>query len=379
VASLFRHPQSKYWTACFRNTAGKQRRISTKTTDKRLAQRIADQFEKASRNKVTLAQIEKTLRTFAEELDPQIIERRSLRAFCSEWLAEKEPSVSTSTFKFYRQALQRYLAHLGERSDRPIGEITRNDLVTYRNQLAARVSAVTANHDVAAVKAVFAAAKALNRIYENPAESLKPVRETQKDSNKRRPFTIGELQALIAAADPEWQSMIRFGLYCGARLIDVALLQWLNIDLIRGELRYEVRKTGKRICVPLVGSLLAHIESLDASDDPRAFLHPRAAASVQRRRSSSGISTQFGQLLELAGLRPPKDRSTKAATGSRRSFAPLSFHSLRHTAVSLLKDAGVPQATVQELVGHSSAEMSALYTHVGFAALAKAAASLPAL
>jgi integrase len=36
----------------------------------------------------------------------------------------------------------------------------------------------------------------------------------------------------------------------------------------------------------------------------------------------------------------------------------LSFHSLRHTAVSLLKEAGIPDAVVMELVGHESAAMS---------------------
>jgi integrase len=48
---------------------------------------------------------------------------------------------------------------------------------------------------------------------------------------------------------------------------------------------------------------------------------------------------------------------------------------LRHTAVSLLKDAGIPQAAVQELIGHDSEQMSALYTHVGREALEKAAAA----
>ena len=40
----------------------------------------------------------------------------------------------------------------------------------------------------------------------------------------------------------------------------------------------------------------------------------------------------------------------------------LSFHSLRHTAVTLLKEAGIPQAVVMELVGHDNEEMSQHYT-----------------
>jgi integrase len=56
-----------------------------------------------------------------------------------------------------------------------------------------------------------------------------------------------------------------------------------------------------------------------------------------------------------------------------------SFHSLRHTAVSLLKDAGIPDAVVMALVGHESTAISYRYTHVGKESLAKAAAALPEL
>jgi integrase len=53
------------------------------------------------------------------------------------------------------------------------------------------------------------------------------------------------------------------------------------------------------------------------------------------------------------------------------------FQSLRHTAVSLLKDAGLPDAVVMALVGHASAAMSQRYTHVGKEALSRATGSLP--
>jgi len=62
---------------------------------------------------------------------------------------------------------------------------------------------------------------------------------------------------------------------------------------------------------------------------------------------------------------------------AKRSTNGLSFHALRHTAVSLLKDAGIPEAVVMQLVGNDSQAMSARYTHFGIEALAKAAATLP--
>jgi hypothetical protein len=40
MASIWRHPRSQYWTACFRDATGRQRRISTKETDQFKAELI---------------------------------------------------------------------------------------------------------------------------------------------------------------------------------------------------------------------------------------------------------------------------------------------------------------------------------------------------
>ena len=76
--------------------------------------------------------------------------------------------------------------------------------------------------------------------------------------------------------------------------------------------------------------------------------------------------------------RTPKapHRSKGKGRDAKRSSNGLSFHALRHTAVSLLKDAGIPEAVVMELVAQDSKAMSAHDTHVGTEALAKAVAAL---
>src|SRR6266436_454866 len=120
MASIWKHPRSPFWTACFRDATGKQRRVSTKTTDRNLAHRIAREFETATRQKRTLHQLEKVLRTFHEELCGETSAARSLRSFCEEWLAEKRPSVSASTFKFYHAVTDKLYAFFGTRADQPI-------------------------------------------------------------------------------------------------------------------------------------------------------------------------------------------------------------------------------------------------------------------
>ena len=380
MASVWKHPSSKYWTACFRDATGKQRRITTKETNWRLAQKMADEFEKETRQKRSLRQFQRVLDRLHEEFSGQKVLRVSLRSYGAEWLEAKELSVTPSTLNFYPNLLAKLFEYLGPKADQPLSEIAQTDLVAFRNSLAQKLSARSVNHDLYGLKMVFRSARRDGYLADDPAEFIEPVRQSSIErTNSRRPFTVPELQTLLSVADSEWRSLIKVGLYTGGRLGDVAALCWTNIDLQREELRFVARKTRKTAVIPLIGALRAHIESLPAGDDPHAFLHPRAAKIVQNKSRCAALSREFGDLLVQAGLREVSPRRSGSGHDGRRNSNALCFHSLRHTAVSLLKDAGIPQATVQELVGHSSAEMSALYTHVGRESLERAAAALPAL
>jgi integrase len=109
-------------------------------------------------------------------------------------------------------------------------------------------------------------------------------------------FTIPELQAALSVADPEWCSMILFGVYTGQRLGDIASLTWANIDLLKGELRLSTQKTGRLMVLPLAPPLVRHLEAIPCSDSSQTPLHPRAAALLARQGRSAALSNQFGDL-----------------------------------------------------------------------------------
>ena len=228
------------------------------------------------------------------------------------------------------------------------------------------------------IKMICHAAKRDGYIVEDPAEFVDTIRNDSNDS--RRPFTIPEIQSVLSVADPEWQSLIKFGLYTGQRLADIALLTLDNIDLERNEIRLRTRKTTKRLMIPIAAPLRSHLESLPAGDEPGAPLHPRAYGTMKRQGKSGNLSNQFADILAQAGLRPKTPhRSVGKGRNARRTSNDLTFHSLRHTAVSLMKNAGIPEGAVMELIGHESKVMSHHYTHVGNEALEKAVAALPAI
>jgi integrase len=379
MASIWKHPKSRYWTACFRDVSGHQRRASTRETNRKRAQRIADEYEKASRSKRALKQVQTVLDRLHEELSGAQIVRTTVRSRVATWLETKKPETAPATLYFYRNSIGKFLDFLGPRADHPITEVTKQDIVAFRNQVSTRVSAKTTNHGLRAVKSFFKSAREDDVIPEDPATSVKGVQKEATTANKRA-FTLDELRAVLDAADPEWKSMILFGLYTGQRLADVATVRWSNVDLAKGEIRLTTRKTGKVMILPIAAPLRRYLEGLPSTDDGDAPLHPRAFAVVERLSKSGGLSGQFIDLLAQAGIREKQaHRSRGIGRSAQRQAAGLSFHSLRRTATTLLHEAGVPAAVVQSLIGHDSEEVHQLYVAVGKEALANAAATLPDL
>ena len=372
MASLWKREKSRYYTACWTDAKGRRMKRSTKTTDKKLAEKLARQFEEESRAKRTANQARRILASIYKEVAGESLATTTARDFINGFVEGKAPQVSKATHDYYKGHARRFLEWLGAKADLDLADLTKKDLTAYRNHIATRTGSRTVNNTLKAIRTFFSAAKKDGFISDDPASDVDTVRD--RSESNRRPFTLPELQAIIAVADEEWRSMIRFGLYTGQRLSDIASLTWQNIDIAKNEIRLTTRKTGRRQTLPLSPALRAHIAGMTAGDDPSAPLHPVAAAIVEKGRAGP-LSKSFGDLLEAAGLRV----HAAAEAGNARARYPLSFHSLRHTATSLLKAAGVPQSVVMNYIGHDSADVSHGYTHTGREAMEKTAAAFPTL
>jgi integrase len=380
MAFLWKHPESKYFMARFVDLNGKRRNRSTRSTNRKEAQKIADAYEAATRKRRTAQQVREVITELHEEITGEKFPSQTFRYFAEAWLDRKQPEVSEATSVSYQKTVSKFTAFLLERADADITEITSDDILRFRNHEAKTLTPKTVNRYLKCLRMLFKAARQDKVITENPSEF---VSATKKATTKaRRPFTIAELQSLMVAADDEWKSMIRFGLYTGQRLGDIARLKWGNIDLVKGEIRLVAQKTNKSSVLPIAAPLKQHIQSLRIQSGRDVPVHARASAIVDKQGRSANLSNQFSDLLAKTGLRKKASRSkvaAKAGRGAVRETGELSFHCLRHTAVTMMKDPGAPEAAVMELVGHDSEQMSAHYTHVGQDALKKAAAMLPVI
>ncbi len=378
MASIRKKKDSKYWFACFALPNGERTQRSTKETDRKKALKLAEAFEDAARRRVTARQMQSVIADLYAKIVGTPLGFSTVRAFFESWLSRKKPETSPTTFMFYEGKARRFLDWLGSRADEEMARVTQADILAFRSAELERVSPPTVNHEIKFLRMVFKTAKEDGLVSENPVDAVKNSKRTQPKI--RRAFTLQELQILLSAAEGEWRSLILFGLYTGQRLGDLARLTWQNIDLQRDEIRLVSNKTGRQQIIPIASPLRRHLEGLRAGDDPKEPLHPRAFASVSKSGKVGTLSRQFYELMASVGLATRKPhRRTEVSVGrdGRRNISEISFHALRHTATSLMKNAGISSAIVQDIIGHDSEAISANYTHIDDAAKRSALNAIP--
>ena len=380
MASLRKHPRSPFYFACYTLSDGRRTQRSTGTNDRRKALSIALKYEDAAREGAAGRFVESRARKVIADIyalaNAEAMPNSTSRTFLKVWLDRKSLEADASTHGRYTGVVNQFLDHIGRKADADIKKVTPTDVAGFRDAAAKRLAIGTANLMLKILRSAFAVARREGLTDDNPAERV-TVLKRQTDF-ERRPFTLPELKRIVEVADEEWRGMILFGLYTGQRLGDIALLTWQNLDLAREEIRLTTGKTGRRQILPLAAPLNKYVEKLPAGDAPDAPLFPRAYATVQRQGRAGNLSNQFHKILVAAGFAAKRShRSTGKGRNVSRERNDLSFHSLRHTATTLLKSAGVSDAVAREFIGHDSALISKNYTHIPTDILKKAAAKLP--
>lgn len=386
MASLHKDPRNKnqYWNCAFTLPGGKRTIRSTKQTDRRKAERICFEWgqsvRKAESGRFTESAARRVIGDIYELANGERLPAANAEAFLETWLAAKKPETSPATARAYADMVARFLSYLGERKTLDLSRITRADIAGFRDSFAKRkLAAGTANVALKILRGAFTQAQRDGIISENPAALVKGVKIVHGEA-QRRAFTIRELEQMLEAANDEWRGIILAGLYTGQRLGDIAGLTWENVDLSRAELKLVTSKTGRQQIIPLAKPLLRILEAIPAGDNPKQPLFPAAYAATQRTGKVGTLSNQFHAILASAALVPHRSHQKRGGgRGEKRETGGLSFHCLRHTATSLLKNAGISPAIVQEFVGHDSKTVSAQYTHIETSALRAAADAMPDL
>ena len=361
-------PKSPYWVACF-NGIGSDGNIqrfkrSTKTTDRKLAQRLADEWETAAKlageGRLTESHCRKVISDMYERAVGEPLHFRTARAYLLEWLEGTKADVEIRSYFRYYQIIHEFLKHLGVKADRLLREITPKDIRLWRDSLKAKgLASPTVNGALKVLRTPFKAAHDNGYIDINPCttNSVRPLKDEARNVSKDV-FTREQIAALVKAAPSEdWRGMILLGYFTGLRLRDCSELRWSSVDLTDQTLTVETRKTRKTVTVPIHPQfgvwLLKQTRGIG-----KAPVFPTLAGKSSGGKY--GLSMTFSRTMERAKI---KGRILRESSGAGRSQSSLSFHSLRHSFNAALANAGVGVEMRQELIGHSSLEMNRLYTH----------------
>jgi integrase len=289
--------------------------------------------------------------------------KATTRQWIDRWLEAKELEAEPSTFTRYKGIVERFAGHLGAKAKRDVAALGVEDIARFRDNEAKERSRATANLSVKVLRICFGEAERRGLLTTNPAKRVS-ILKLSAERTHRRGFTLAELRRVLdTAGDSEMRGLILFGIYTGQRLGDVARLTWQQVDLEKGVARFIQKKTRHRLELPLARPLLDYLLTLSAPDDAALPVFPEAAAAAEKKIGT--LSNRFSDLLADAGLVEARThQAEKSGRNAKRQTSALSFHSLRHSAVSLLKASGATDAMAMAIAGHESAAISRHYTHL---------------
>jgi len=278
-----------------------------------------------------------------------------------------------------QDSYRRFYQMDGRKSSKSIEAFTSEDARVFRQWLldgAGRKkpsSKKTAANKIKTITAVFSQAMAEGLINTNPLASLKALPSDNKLT--RQPFTMDEVNRLILnSPDNEWRGLITVAAFTGLRLGDCMGLVWDDVNLGAGYVETvpaKTKRSNRVVKIPITPTLRAYLEAIPEDDRCGHVLKSLSQVSQTGR---TGVSLQFVELMEKAGVGRGKSQNNGSKTFYERGF-----HSLRHTLTSWMANANVPEEIRMKILGHSTQSVHALYTHLGDETLALAMAGIPQL
>ena len=259
---------------------------------------------------------------------------------------------------------------------RDLGGVTHEMVCEYLALLRMGICGSTYNARVCVLREIFHVLASKAGLEEDPWEG---VRLRPDDSHSRRELTLEELKRLLPAAKkagPQWHTLFLIGIYTGLRLGDCCTIDWSQINMMQGVIQLIPRKTrrhahGRPITIPIHPALGQALLEQTEEIKPGPVL-PMIAEMYNRARWQ--VSHEISQIFKAANI------VTSIKLEGRRNKTPeATFHSLRHTFVSLSANAGVPLHVVQSIVGHESTAMTRHYYHESVDALRRAVNAIPTI
>lgn len=201
------------------------------------------------------------------------------------------------------------------------------------------------------LSSVLGMAKRWGMIDRNVAEDVKKLRE---DNAQDRVLTLEEETRILGASADYLARIIRLALYTGMRLGEILALKWSDVERRKGEvvlggfIRIGSESKGHRARhVPINRGVLEVLGEIKPVETKHGFV---PFVFVSNRTTKQYLVTSVSLAF--------------AAAARRAGVEGVTFHTLRHTAVSRMVAAGIPDRIIMKIVGHTTPNMVSRYAHL---------------
>lgn len=254
----------------------------------------------------------------------------------------------------YKRAATLLCEFLGDLANRPLDQLTVSECTEFLQHRLKHVSYGTVGLHKSLLSTAFNAAVADDIISKNPFSYTRLDHIAPRDMPrklKRLPFTSQEMHIMLTQFASPWKELVAVSFLTGGQRIgDVCRLPWSGVDFISGLVTINPQKTGyagQTIVAPMIAPLRAILERMYKPGEEYVF--PELRDMYESSRGS--VSTQFTAMLRAYGIESKIDKSR----GAGRAFSEKSFHSIRHTVVSMLRSSNrFSQDLARQIVGHNS-------------------------
>jgi integrase len=332
------------------------------TTGKRQQPYLPERF-------ATEREAERRLRAWLRDAEQGRVARptkMTVRDLCIEWLdGAARQRVRDTTLEDYEATVRVHvLPRLG---NEPIQKLTTAAIQHAYTQMMRdghreRVRALF----VARLRSALKYAVRMQYLTYNPAEGVEVI---PGDRREMQVWTADQAQRFLRVAkDHPYQPFWELALTTGMRRGEILALRWAEVDLagetlsvrrsvgpLRGRPHFDEPKNGRARVIDLDAATVALLRGHRAHQNERRLCLADAwqdqdlvcASSVGTPINPNNITRAYDDLVTLAGV--PRIR----------------VHDLRHTAATLMLQAGIPIKVVSERLGHATITITLnLYAHV---------------
>ena len=326
---------------------------STKTHDRDEAEKKLDEFVRPFLEKDEIAVAEnllakvRTLEKRHESEEQKTAKPIPLKDLFDQYIETAgSNNLSENTQANYRSYVSQFILWMTEhfKNVTTLGQVTSEETTAFMKHLEKTRTGNTVNAYLTTFKTMFKVL--LNNAAVWNFKFRKPVMKYE-----RRALSSAELKLLLkhVARNRDLNVLFHLGVYTGMRASDCATLRWKDIDLdhkVISIVPIKVKRYGRRIHIPIHPKLFTLLKGLSKGVKDTAEYVSTLNAHKYKHNT-------LGYVL----------KGVFTACGINNGKNHLSFHTLRHTFVSVAANNNIPLPIVQSIVGHSTKSMTLRYYH----------------